>query len=71
MVIQPIHFHRKVTDKREDAAEKIKKLSFDDTDGIVCVGGDGTIHEALNGLLLRKDWEKTSQIPIASIPTGN
>ena len=34
---------------------------------MVCVGGDGTIHEFANGLLMRKDKKK---IPIAFIPNG-
>lgn len=40
-------------------------------DGVAIVGGDGTVHEALNGLLHRDDRAKAAQdFPIAIMPTG-
>lgn len=40
-------------------------------DGVAIVGGDGTVHEALNGLLHRPDSTKAArQFPIAIMPTG-
>jgi sphingosine kinase len=48
----------------------VNSLSFGEVDGIVCVSGDGIVHEVVNGLILRKDWEKMSQIPIGLIPAG-
>ena len=35
---------------------------------IVAVGGDGTLHEVVNGMLHRKDQRK---IPVAFIPNGS
>ncbi|KAG9510361.1 Acylglycerol kinase, mitochondrial [Fragariocoptes setiger] len=40
-------------------------------DGVAIVGGDGTVHEAINGLLKRPDREKAAKMyPLAIIPTG-
>uniref|UniRef100_A0A6G1SJK7 Acylglycerol kinase, mitochondrial n=1 Tax=Aceria tosichella TaxID=561515 RepID=A0A6G1SJK7_9ACAR len=40
-------------------------------DGVAIVGGDGTIHEAINGLLSRPDYKKAAEtIPIGLIPAG-
>ena len=38
---------------------------------IVCISGDGTVHEIVNGLCCRGDAVKFSRIPIAIIPTGS
>jgi diacylglycerol kinase (ATP) len=37
-------------------------------DGLVAVGGDGTLHEVVNGLLRRKDGLK---VPIGFVPNGS
>ena len=40
-------------------------------DGVAIVGGDGTVHEAINGLLHRPDRTKASkEFPIGIMPTG-
>lgn len=39
--------------------------------GIVVVSGDGLIHEILNGLLKRSDWQTAIRIPIGQIPAGS
>lgn len=40
-------------------------------DGVAIVGGDGTVHEAINGLLSREDRVKaTKDFPVAIIPAG-
>ena len=39
-------------------------------DGLVIVGGDGTIHDAIAGLMSRPDWKKAVKIPIGIIPGG-
>jgi hypothetical protein len=41
-------------------------LPLDKTDGIVCVGGDGSAHDVLTGLLRRDGFD----LPIALIPAG-
>ena len=35
--------------------------------GLVAVGGDGTLHEIINGMMFREDGER---VPIALIPNG-
>jgi len=47
------------------------QISQQDCDGIVCIGGDGTVHEVINGLLSRSDATIARHIPIAVIPTGS
>jgi len=40
--------------------------------GIVCVGGDGVLVEALNGILVREDREEALQrLPLGAIPGGS
>lgn len=43
----------------------------DKYDAIVCVSGDGMLHEVLNGLAKRKDAESALQIPLVPIPAGS
>ena len=40
-------------------------------DGIVCVSGDGLVHEVFNGLMSRKDWDQAIKIPLGTIPAGS
>ncbi|MEE9167750.1 MAG: diacylglycerol kinase family protein [Candidatus Neomarinimicrobiota bacterium] len=49
------------------AGDMINQIDFSDWDGFCLVGGDGTLHEVLNGLLTRTD---AAQIPIGCIPAG-
>lgn len=40
--------------------------------GAICIlGGDGTLHEAIQGLLTRPDWPTARKIPLAVIPAGS
>ena len=43
------------TKGRLDCFNKVKNADFDKYGGVVLCGGDGTIHEGLNGMLNRKD----------------
>lgn len=57
------------TEKPSQAYELMKIMS--NCDAVAIVGGDGTVHEALNGLLGRSDAAKAVRdFPIAILPTG-
>ena len=50
------------------AKDLANQLDYTNYDGLIIIGGDGTIHEVLNGILSRK---KKSDIPIGIIPGGS
>lgn len=57
------------TESPNQAFELMKIMS--NCDGVAIVGGDGTVHEALNGLLNRIDSSNVSrEFPIGIMPTG-
>ena len=49
------------------ANELAHQLDFDGYDGMIVIGGDGTMHEVVNGMLTRPD---KKQLPIGLIPGG-
>ena len=49
------------------ANELAHQLDFDGYDGMIVIGGDGTMHEVVNGMLTRSD---KKQLPIGLIPGG-
>mmetsp|Transcript_35938 Transcript_35938/g.55213 ORF Transcript_35938/g.55213 Transcript_35938/m.55213 type:complete len:184 (-) Transcript_35938:631-1182(-) len=51
-----------------DAFNFIKDMDISSRSAIVLVGGDGTIHEGINGLMAREDKRK---VPICLIPNGS
>ena len=51
-----------------DGMHIVMNLYIDQYFAIVAVGGDGTIHEVVNGLLRRKDGKK---VPLAFLPNGS
>jgi diacylglycerol kinase (ATP) len=50
------------------ARELARQLDFDGYEGLIAIGGDGTMHEVVNGILTRPDQKK---IPIGLIPGGS
>tara|TARA_B100001029_G_C15031479_1_gene437265 strand:- start:469 stop:1359 length:891 start_codon:yes stop_codon:yes gene_type:complete len=50
------------------AKELAEQLDFTGFDGLIAIGGDGTLHEIINGLMTRKD---NKDIPIGLIPGGS
>ncbi len=48
----------------------IKNLDLSVVDGLVIIGGDGTIHQIINILIKRHNWEKYCHIPLGIIPAG-
>jgi len=50
------------------ARELAAQLDFTDYDGFLALGGDGTFHEVVNGMMERKD---PKRLPIGLIPGGS
>ncbi len=55
------------TEYADHAREIISTYRLDDYDGFCAIGGDGTMHEVINGLMLRRD---KIDIPVGLIPGG-
>ena len=51
----------------QDGMNKVRDFDIDEYSAIVAVGGDGSIHEVINGMLRRPDQKR---LPIAFIPNG-
>ena len=58
------------TSYRGQAGEIVAEMDLSEVDGLAIVGGDGTIHEVINGLMSRKDWQEAILTPIGTIPAG-
>jgi len=52
------------------AKKIIQTLPLEKIDGLVIIGGDGTLYEAINGLMSRPDWESAILTPIGLISAG-
>ena len=59
-----------VTSRANEATDVIKRWDLSDIDGILVVGGDGTMYEAIQGLLQRSDFNSVRNIPLALIVVG-
>ena len=53
-----------------DTKNLVRDLDLLNIDGIVTVGGDGTIHDVIAGLMSRPDWEQAIKLPLGVIPGG-
>ncbi len=49
----------------------IAAIDFQKIDGLVCVGGDGTVYQILNGLMARSDWQTVINLPLGILPAGS
>lgn len=59
------------TEYEGHGAELASTIQIGAFHGIVCVSGDGLVHEVFNGLLHRPDWEEAIKIPVGTIPAGS
>jgi len=57
-----------LTSHQNHARELIENIDLSNIDAILVLGGDGTMHEVINGMLNRNDNYK---VPIGNIPTGS
>ena len=53
-----------------ETKELVYNLNLDHINGLVIVGGDGTVHNAIAGLMSRTDWQVAIKTPIGVIPGG-
>ena len=53
-----------------DTKNLVRQLDLSRIDGLVIVGGDGTIHDAIAGLMSRLDSETAIKTPLGIIPGG-
>ena len=58
------------THSTEDTQNFVRNLDLANIDGLVVVGGDGTVHDAIAGLMMRPDWEIAIKLPLGVIPGG-
>lgn len=58
-------------ERRYDAIDRLLTLDLSPYDALVMIGGDGTMHEIVNGLAGRKDAEEALRLPIVPIPSGS
>ncbi|TSL82555.1 Sphingosine kinase 2 [Bagarius yarrelli] len=59
------------TERHNHARELIREISLHEWDGIIIVSGDGLLHEVINGLMDRPDWEQAIKTPVGILPCGS
>ena len=57
----------KVSEYKNHPYDLAKSISFEGYDGLCVIGGDGTMHEVINGMMDRPD---NRRLPIGLIPAG-
>ncbi len=62
-----IDFDIKISEKPGDSVNLAASLKIEDYGGVIAVGGDGTLFEVINGLLLNRN---SISVPIGQIPVG-
>ncbi|KAJ2001276.1 hypothetical protein GGI04_003803 [Coemansia thaxteri] len=60
-----------VTDSPTHATEFVEHEDLSRYSCVVAVGGDGILHDILNGFLRRSDWPKYKALPLGVIPAGS
>ncbi|OWA51096.1 Sphingosine kinase 1 [Hypsibius exemplaris] len=66
-----IAFEVVVSEKLGHITGLARKLDLDKYSAIVIISGDGLIHEVINGLMTRPDWNRAIQTPLGLIPGGS
>jgi len=61
-----------LTERANHARDMVKDVNLEKYSGVVSVSGDGLLHEVLNGLYARPDWENIREnFPIGVAPGGS
>ncbi|XP_077576752.1 sphingosine kinase 2 [Stigmatopora nigra] len=59
------------TERQNHARELIREISLPEWDGVIIISGDGLLHEVINGLMERPDWEQAIKTPVGILPCGS
>ncbi|XP_061530535.1 sphingosine kinase 2 isoform X1 [Phycodurus eques] len=59
------------TERQNHARELIREISLPEWDGVIIISGDGLLHEVINGLMERADWEQAIKTPVGILPCGS
>lgn len=59
------------TEYGRHAVDIASKVNLDEVDSLVVVSGDGVLHEVINGLLSRPDWDRARKKSIGIVPAGS
>ncbi|XP_039715778.1 sphingosine kinase 1 isoform X4 [Pteropus medius] len=60
-----------LTERRNHARELVQSEELGRWDALVVMSGDGVMHEVVNGLMARPDWETAIRKPLCSLPAGS
>ncbi|RMF10308.1 MAG: diacylglycerol kinase family lipid kinase [Candidatus Neomarinimicrobiota bacterium] len=63
-----IELEARETEYGAHAVDLVRSMDLDGIDGVISVGGDGTLHEIINGLMTRPDGKR---VPVGAIPGGS
>ncbi|MEL6494877.1 MAG: diacylglycerol kinase family protein [Cyanobacteria bacterium J06623_7] len=58
------------TTSTQETKSSIFNLNLDQLEGLVIVGGDGTVHDAIAALMSRPDRDRAIKLPLGIIPGG-
>ncbi|KAG0012326.1 Sphingosine kinase 2 [Entomortierella chlamydospora] len=59
------------TEYGKHAVDIAHKVDLKELDTLIVISGDGVLHEIINGLLTRPDWDQARHLPIGIIPAGS
>ncbi|XP_040845554.1 sphingosine kinase 1 isoform X2 [Ochotona curzoniae] len=66
-----VSFKLMLTERRNHARELVRAEELGRWDALVVMSGDGLMHEVVNGLMERADWEIAIRKPLCSLPAGS
>ncbi|XP_064126775.1 sphingosine kinase 1 isoform X1 [Loxodonta africana] len=71
LVEAEVSFTLLLTEWRNHARELVRHEELGRWDALVVMSGDGLMHEVVNGLMERPDWETAIRMPLCSLPAGS
>ncbi|XP_028376164.1 sphingosine kinase 1 isoform X2 [Phyllostomus discolor] len=66
-----VSFRLMLTERQNHARELVRAEELGRWDALVVMSGDGLMHEVVNGLMERPDWETAIRKPLCSLPAGS